>query len=203
VLLTEVVQWAVLITVAVLLGWSPPASGWAAAILGALLGTAAFGGLGLLLAGTLPGLATLAVALRMTVVTSTVSVTVVVAGFGLMTRDSKVPPIAPAIVRETMPASAALGDLVQGWSACVVHAQRQRLRWRWPRQLCFPPPLLAPVPSTGGLPIGARPRPLCRPVDRGSLAKWDEQATQHRLWIGPRMKQIERCPKPTRQAHGD
>ena len=62
VLLTEVVQWAVLITVAVLLGWSPPASGWAAAVLGALLGTAAFGGLGLLLAGTLPGLATLAVA---------------------------------------------------------------------------------------------------------------------------------------------
>ena len=42
------------------LGWSPPASGWAAAILGALLGTAAFGGLGLLMAGTLPGLATLA-----------------------------------------------------------------------------------------------------------------------------------------------
>jgi ABC-2 type transport system permease protein len=62
VLLTEVVQWIVLIVVAVLLGWSPPASGWADAVLGALLGTAAFGGLGLLLAGTLPGLATLAVA---------------------------------------------------------------------------------------------------------------------------------------------
>ena len=62
VLLTEVVQWIVLIAVAVLLGWSPPASGWAAAVLGALLGTAAFGGLGLLLAGTLPGVATLAVA---------------------------------------------------------------------------------------------------------------------------------------------
>jgi ABC-2 type transport system permease protein len=56
----EVVQWALLIAVAVLLGWSPPASGWAAAIAGAVLGTAAFGGLGLLMAGTLPGLATLA-----------------------------------------------------------------------------------------------------------------------------------------------
>jgi ABC-2 type transport system permease protein len=44
VLVTEVVQWAVLIPVA----------------LGALLGTAAFGGLGLLLAGTLPGVVTLA-----------------------------------------------------------------------------------------------------------------------------------------------
>ena len=62
VLLTEVVQWVVLIVAALLLGWSPPASGWAAAVLGALLGTAAFGGLGLLLAGTLPGVATLALA---------------------------------------------------------------------------------------------------------------------------------------------
>jgi ABC-2 type transport system permease protein len=57
---TEVLQWAVLIGVAVLLGWDPPASGWAAAVLGGLLGTAAFGGLGLLMAGNLPGLATLA-----------------------------------------------------------------------------------------------------------------------------------------------
>ena len=53
---------AALIAVAVLLGWSPPAAGWAPAVLGALLGTAAFGGLGLLLAGTLPGVGTLAVA---------------------------------------------------------------------------------------------------------------------------------------------
>lgn len=60
VLAIEVVQWVLLISVSVALGWSPPASGWAAAILGALLGTAAFGGLGLLMAGTLPGLATLA-----------------------------------------------------------------------------------------------------------------------------------------------
>lgn len=62
VLVTEAVQWVVLIGAALLLGWSPPASGWAAAVLGALLGTAAFGGLGLLLAGTLPGVGTLAVA---------------------------------------------------------------------------------------------------------------------------------------------
>lgn len=60
VLVTEVLQWIVLIAVAVALGWSPPASGWALAVLGALLGTAAFGGIGLLMAGTLPGVATLA-----------------------------------------------------------------------------------------------------------------------------------------------
>jgi ABC-2 type transport system permease protein len=56
----EVVQWVLLIAVSVALGWSPPGSGWAAAVAGAVLGTAAFGGLGLLMAGTLPGLATLA-----------------------------------------------------------------------------------------------------------------------------------------------
>ncbi len=60
VLVIEAVQWALLIGVALLLGWSPPGSGWAPALVGALLGTAAFGGLGLLMAGTLPGLATLA-----------------------------------------------------------------------------------------------------------------------------------------------
>jgi len=60
VLVTEVVQWTVLIAVSLVLGWSPPGAGWAAAVVGGLLGTAAFGGLGLLMAGTLPGLATLA-----------------------------------------------------------------------------------------------------------------------------------------------
>jgi ABC-2 type transport system permease protein len=61
VLTIEVVQWLVLIGVALLLGWSP-SGGWATAVLGGLLGTAAFGGLGLLMAGTLPGLTTLAAA---------------------------------------------------------------------------------------------------------------------------------------------
>lgn len=60
VLVTEVVQWALIIIVAALLGWSPSSSGWGTAVAGALLGTLAFGGLGLLMAGTLPGLATLA-----------------------------------------------------------------------------------------------------------------------------------------------
>ncbi len=61
VLTVEVVQWLVLVGVALLLGWSP-SGGWATAVLGGLLGTAAFGGLGLLMAGTLPGLTTLAAA---------------------------------------------------------------------------------------------------------------------------------------------
>ena len=60
VVVVEVVQWVLLVAVALLLGWSPDGSGWPAAVLGGLLGTAAFGGVGLLMAGTLPGLATLA-----------------------------------------------------------------------------------------------------------------------------------------------
>jgi len=60
VLVIEVVQWVLLVAVAFALGWSPAGDGWAAALAAGLLGTAAFGGLGLLMAGTLPGLATLA-----------------------------------------------------------------------------------------------------------------------------------------------
>jgi ABC-2 type transport system permease protein len=62
VLATEILQWVVLIGVAMLIGWSPPSSGWLGAIAAGLLGTLAFGGLGLLMAGTLPGLGTLALA---------------------------------------------------------------------------------------------------------------------------------------------
>jgi len=61
VVLTEVVQVAVLVAVAFGLGWRPPVTGWPEAIGGLALGTLAFAGLGLLLAGTLPGLATLAI----------------------------------------------------------------------------------------------------------------------------------------------
>lgn len=62
VLLTELVQWTVLVTAAWMIGWQLPGVGWLAAIAGALLGTAAFGGIGLAMAGTLPGPVTLALA---------------------------------------------------------------------------------------------------------------------------------------------
>ncbi|KAA0235595.1 MAG: hypothetical protein JJLCMIEE_00505 [Acidimicrobiales bacterium] len=58
----EAVQFAVLIPVAYLLGWSPDSTGWPSAAAGVLLGTLAFAGLGLLLAGTLPGTVTLGLA---------------------------------------------------------------------------------------------------------------------------------------------
>ena len=56
----ELVQWCVIVAVALALGWSPQASGWLPAIAAAALATSAFGGLALLLAGTLKGLTNLA-----------------------------------------------------------------------------------------------------------------------------------------------
>lgn len=57
----ELFQWLILVIAALLLGWSPDNSGWPAAVGAAMLGTAAFGGIALLLAGTLSGLTNLAV----------------------------------------------------------------------------------------------------------------------------------------------
>jgi len=62
VLVLEAVQVALLVPVALALGWSPDAAGLAGALVAVLLGTAAFAGIGLLLAGNLPGVATLAIA---------------------------------------------------------------------------------------------------------------------------------------------
>ena len=64
VLIVEALQIALLVVVALILGWSPAGSAGLAAAAGALLiiGTAAFSGLGLLMAGTLRAEATLAAA---------------------------------------------------------------------------------------------------------------------------------------------
>jgi ABC-2 type transport system permease protein len=58
----EVAQFAVLIPVAYLLGWSPADPTWLAALAGVLLGTCAFAGIGLFLAGRLRGEINLAAA---------------------------------------------------------------------------------------------------------------------------------------------
>lgn len=55
VVVVEVVQFAVLVPVALVLGWSPEGARWLAAIAGVVLGTVAFAGLGLTLAGRLRG----------------------------------------------------------------------------------------------------------------------------------------------------
>ncbi|HEV2369282.1 MAG TPA: ABC transporter permease [Acidimicrobiales bacterium] len=62
VLVVEVVQAAVLVPVAFGLGWRPAGAAWPAAIGITVLGTAAFAGLGMLMAGTLRAEATLAAA---------------------------------------------------------------------------------------------------------------------------------------------
>ncbi|MFM7687003.1 MAG: ABC transporter permease [Actinomycetota bacterium] len=53
--MVELLQFAVLVPVAYALGWSPSSPNWLAAICAVLLGTAAFAGIGLTLAGRLRG----------------------------------------------------------------------------------------------------------------------------------------------------
>lgn len=55
VIVTELVQFAVLVPVAYVLGWRPSAPNWAAAVGGVVLGTIAFAGIGLSMAGRLRG----------------------------------------------------------------------------------------------------------------------------------------------------
>lgn len=116
VLLTEVVQWILLVVVALALGWSPDGSGWPAALLGALLGTAAFGGLGLLMAGTLPGLATLAGANALYLVLLLTGGMVVPLDElpGPVAAVSKLLPAAP--LAEVLTGSLIEGQSVAGWA---------------------------------------------------------------------------------------
>ena len=55
VIAVEIVQFAVLIPVAFALGWDPNSPSWALAVVGVIVGTMAFAGVGLTLAGRLPG----------------------------------------------------------------------------------------------------------------------------------------------------
>lgn len=55
VVMVEIIQFMVLIPVAFVLGWSPDRATWLAALAGVVLGTIAFAGLGLTLAGRLRG----------------------------------------------------------------------------------------------------------------------------------------------------
>jgi ABC-2 type transport system permease protein len=115
---TEVLQWVVLVSVAVVLGWQPAATGWPPALAGGLLGTAAFGGLGLLMAGNLPGLATLAGANGLYLV-------LLLTG-GMVVPLSELPSGVAAVAR-VLPAAplteVLTGSLIQGQSVAG---------WAWP-----------------------------------------------------------------------
>ena len=137
VVLTEVLQFAVLITVAVLIGWRPPATGWLPALAAAALGTLAFAGIGLLLAGTLPGLGTLAAANGLYLV-------LLLTG-GMIVPLDRLPTVIAAVAR-LLPAAALVeamtGSLISGRSvgtqawvvllAWAVAAPAAAIRWfRW------------------------------------------------------------------------
>jgi len=136
VLVTEVVQFALLIAVGFALGWNP-ADGWAPAALGALLGTAAFAGLGLLMAGTLRGPANLAAC-------NGLYLLLLITG-GMMVPFDKLPH-ALRVVAELLPAAALsdvmIGSLAHGqavhggswlvlafWAAVLPSLAAWRFRW--------------------------------------------------------------------------
>jgi ABC-2 type transport system permease protein len=100
----QIVQVVVLSLVAFVLGWRPPASGWPVAIAALLLGTVAFAGLGLLMAGTMKATVTLAAANGLYIVLLLVS--------GIVVPLSKFPSAMRSIVR-LLP-STALAQLVRG-----------------------------------------------------------------------------------------
>ena len=121
VLVIELGQWAVLIPTGMALGWNP-AGGWPAAILGALLGTAAFGGLALFLAGTLGGMTNLAVCngLYLGLVITGGMVVPLSEMPGALQAVSKVLPAAP--LADIMIGSLAEGKHVHGGSWIVIAA---------------------------------------------------------------------------------
>jgi len=101
VLVVELLQVALLVAVALALGWSPHGSPlWAALLL--VVGTAAFSGLGLLMAGTLPAEATLAAA-------NLVYVVLLVAGGVVVPLDRFPSALQPAL--EALPITALSGGL--------------------------------------------------------------------------------------------
>ncbi|GAA3069129.1 hypothetical protein GCM10020000_61990 [Streptomyces olivoverticillatus] len=100
-LVTEVLQIALLTAIAFALGWSPHGNPLSAALL-LLLGTAAFSGLGLLMAGTLKAEATLAAA-------NLVFLLLLVGG-GVIVPLEKFPDAARAVL-ELLPISALSGGL--------------------------------------------------------------------------------------------
>ena len=103
VLTIEAVQFAVIISAAFIMGWSPK-SGWPMAILGAAAGTAAFAGIGLFMAGTLSGTLNLAAS-------NALYLALLITG-GMMVPFEKLPH-ALRVVAELLPA-AALSDVMIG-----------------------------------------------------------------------------------------
>lgn len=100
----EVVQFAVIIPVGLALGWRPPLSGLGIAVGGVLLGTCAFAGLGLAMAGSLRAEVVLAAANGLYVLLLLVS--------GMMIPLAKLPQ-AMQTVAKGLPSSA-LADVLRG-----------------------------------------------------------------------------------------
>ncbi|MEZ5259700.1 MAG: ABC transporter permease [Ilumatobacteraceae bacterium] len=100
----ELVQFAVLVPLAFLLGWDPQDPSWLGAVAGVVLGTTAFAGLGLILAGRLRAEVNLAAANGLYLVLLLIS--------GMMFSLDELPGPARAVAR-LLPSSA-LADVLRG-----------------------------------------------------------------------------------------
>lgn len=120
ILVVEAVQFAVLVPVALGLGWHPTAGGLGLAVLVVVLATAGFGGLGLLLAGVLRAEVNLAAANGLWLVLLLVS--------GMLAPLSKLPGglqgvakvLPSAALAEALHRALGLGVSVPGWAWLVL-----------------------------------------------------------------------------------
>ncbi len=137
VVVIEILQIVVLAAVGYALGWRPQASGWPAVLAALVLGTTAFAGLGLLMAGTLKATVVLAGANGLYIVLLLIS--------GLVVPLSRFPGPLRAVVK-LLP-STALAQIIRGaltkgqsmpssawvvlavWAAGATVAARQFFRW--------------------------------------------------------------------------
>jgi ABC-2 type transport system permease protein len=133
----ELLQIAILAGVGYTLGWRPPTTGWPTVIAATIIGTAAFTGLGLLMAGTLKATVVLAAANGLYIVLLLIS--------GLVVPLTKFPSAMRAVVK-LLP-STALAEIIRGaltvgtttptsawiilliWAVAATAAARQWFRW--------------------------------------------------------------------------
>ena len=108
----ELVQFAVIIPVGIALGWRPPIGGLGVAVVAVLLGTCAFAGLGLAMAGALRAEVVLAAANGLYVLLLLVS--------GMMIPLAKLPGALQAVAK-ALPSSA-LSDVLRGVLTAGSHA---------------------------------------------------------------------------------
>lgn len=136
VLVLLVIQCAVLVAVAVALGWSPGGSPWLAP-LAILLGASAFAGLGLLMAGTLRGTVTLALANGLYLVLLLLGGMIIpfdrmpgpIGAVGEVLPSGALSQILQSCLRDGAPAAGSSWIVLVAWAVAMPLATMRSFRW--------------------------------------------------------------------------